>query len=228
MFFGSINSDVDPQGFALKSRGCSPLPLVPRLIGDDSGRSTVPIDLFADGLEVRSGVGEGDMCCCSCCRSKSLWGEIWGWIKWKLAISLDMYWILLVYNGFNWFKSGTAWSRWNAANWAAAIDSSEVIFVSGMIFFSKNSNCFGMKFGCDADSFDCFVGWWMWGLSKLWLESSDSMICCGKSIMEKIRFHPRVQLVDTIQLTCLLSSDSLCSAISPVSLSFTIFPSTQK
>lgn len=49
-FFESI----DPLGFALKSKGCSPNALP---VGDGEG-----ISLFTDGLDVRSGVVVGDIC----------------------------------------------------------------------------------------------------------------------------------------------------------------------
>lgn len=72
----------------------------------------------------------------------------------------------------NGFISG--WSRWNAASCAAAIDSRDVILGSAAIVFRKASKFFWLwedKGGCGRK-----LLWFLWTVSELELESSDSMI----------------------------------------------------
>lgn len=53
-----LESPDDPLGLALRSKGCSP----DVFVGDVIGRSAF-VGALIDGLDVRSGVVVGDICC---------------------------------------------------------------------------------------------------------------------------------------------------------------------
>lgn len=61
-----FESPDDPPGFALRSSGCS----LDCTDGESTGRSTL-IGVLTDGLAMRSGVVEGDICCWNCWKNMS-------------------------------------------------------------------------------------------------------------------------------------------------------------